>query len=110
MGHLEGIHTNTQVSLSKKLFLHRAGSDVAEGVAAVLKLILCAALLWTAHSTVWAGVAQLVEHLICNQRVGGSNPSVSSKSASSARPAPFHSGEARLKGDDGRKMHRWPSG
>src|ERR1700730_19126063 len=25
-----------------------------------------------------AGVAQLVEHLICNQRVGGSNPSVSS--------------------------------
>ncbi len=27
---------------------------------------------------VWAGVAQLVEHLICNQRVGGSNPFVSS--------------------------------
>src|SRR4026209_1616918 len=27
---------------------------------------------------VWAGVAQLVEHLICNQRVGGSNPSASS--------------------------------
>ena len=25
----------------------------------------------------WAGVAQLVEHLICNQRVGGSNPSAS---------------------------------
>jgi hypothetical protein len=25
-----------------------------------------------------AGVAQLVEHLICNQRVGGSNPFVSS--------------------------------
>ena len=24
-----------------------------------------------------AGVAQLVEHLICNQRVGGSNPSAS---------------------------------
>ena len=94
----------------KLIFMHRAGSDVAEGVAAVLKLILCAALLWTAHSTVWAGVAQLVEHLICNQRVGGSNPSVSSKSASSARPAPFHSGEARLKCDDGRKMHRWPSG
>ena len=22
----------------------------------------------------WAGVAQLVEHLICNQRVGGSSP------------------------------------
>jgi hypothetical protein len=29
---------------------------------------------------VWAGVAQLVEHLICNQRVGGSNPFVSSSS------------------------------
>ena len=27
----------------------------------------------------WAGVAQLVEHLICNQRVGGSNPFASSK-------------------------------
>jgi hypothetical protein len=26
-----------------------------------------------------AGVAQLVEHLICNQRVGGSNPFASSK-------------------------------
>src|SRR5580658_2144328 len=28
----------------------------------------------------WAGVAQLVEHLICNQRVGGSNPFASSTS------------------------------
>src|ERR1700734_2125503 len=27
---------------------------------------------------VWAGVAQLVEHLICNQRVGGSSPFASS--------------------------------
>jgi hypothetical protein len=27
-----------------------------------------------------AGVAQLVEHLICNQRVGGSNPFASSTS------------------------------
>ena len=26
-----------------------------------------------------AGVAQLVEHLICNQRVGGSSPSAGSK-------------------------------
>ena len=26
----------------------------------------------------WAGVAQLVEHLICNQRVAGSNPAASS--------------------------------
>src|SRR6266568_5509816 len=30
----------------------------------------------------WAGVAQLVEHLICNQRVGGSNPFASSKFSS----------------------------
>ena len=29
-------------------------------------------------SVAWAGVAQLVEHLICNQRVGGSNPFASS--------------------------------
>ena len=29
-------------------------------------------------SRLWAGVAQLVEHLICNQRVGGSNPFASS--------------------------------
>ena len=29
---------------------------------------------------VWAGVAQLVEHLICNQRVGGSSPFASSSS------------------------------
>ena len=28
-----------------------------------------------------AGVAQLVEHLICNQRVGGSNPFASSRAA-----------------------------
>ena len=29
--------------------------------------------------TIYAGVAQLVEQLICNQQVGGSNPSTSSK-------------------------------
>src|SRR5258708_38045297 len=32
-----------------------------------------------------AGVAQLVEHLICNQRVGGSNPSASSAKISQVR-------------------------
>jgi hypothetical protein len=32
-----------------------------------------------------AGVAQLVEHLICNQRVGGSSPFASSKITASAR-------------------------
>ena len=31
----------------------------------------------------FAGVAQLVEHLICNQRVGGSNPFASSSSGTS---------------------------
>src|ERR1700730_10086846 len=30
---------------------------------------------------VWAGVAQLVEHLICNLRVGGSSPFGSSSSS-----------------------------
>ena len=35
---------------------------------------------------VWAGVAQLVEHLICNQRVGGSSPFASSS---------FHSARGR---------------
>jgi hypothetical protein len=41
---------------------------------------------------VWAGVAQLVEHLICNQRVGGSNPFVSSiKSSRHRSPMRFSS-------------------
>ena len=31
------------------------------------------------HVEGFAGVAQLVEHLICNQRVGGSNPFASSR-------------------------------
>ena len=34
---------------------------------------------------VGAGVAQLVEHLICNQRVGGSSPFASSSSRSAKR-------------------------
>ncbi len=34
---------------------------------------------------VWAGVAQLVEHLICNQAVGGSNPFASSSFLSAPR-------------------------
>ncbi len=33
-----------------------------------------------------AGVAQLVEHLICNQRVGGSNPFASSTSNADSEP------------------------
>ena len=34
-------------------------------------------------SPAFAGVAQSVEHLICNQRVGGSNPFASSRERSS---------------------------
>ena len=34
-----------------------------------------------------AGVAQLVEHLICNQRVGGSIPSASSTTGSAGNEA-----------------------
>ena len=33
-----------------------------------------------------AGVAQLVEHLICNQRVGGSNPFASSRIVTMSAP------------------------
>ncbi len=33
---------------------------------------------WYNSTTIVAGVAQPVEHLICNQRVGGSNPFASS--------------------------------
>ena len=40
-----------------------------------------------------AGVAQLVEHLICNQRVGGSNPFASSKCFVSSRTAEARSGK-----------------
>ena len=38
---------------------------------------VCRAIGWHFFA-VWAGVAQLVEHLICNQAVGGSNPFASS--------------------------------
>src|SRR5258708_32001966 len=58
---------------------------------AMLKLALrrtlrghcCASCEWGLQRAiaVWAGVAQLVEHLICNQRVGGSSPFASSSSS-----------------------------
>src|SRR5258705_3371239 len=60
-------------------------------LSAMLKLALrrtlrghcCASCEWGYREqiAVWAGVAQLVEHLICNQRVGGSSPSASSSSS-----------------------------
>ena len=48
------------------------------------RCLLCKACVlgWQSGLLYWAGVAQLVEHLICNQRVGGSNPFVSSSSQS----------------------------
>ncbi len=41
----------------------------------------------TCRSRQQAGVAQLVEHLICNQRVGGSNPFASSRIVTHERAA-----------------------
>src|SRR5271157_2306091 len=44
---------------------------------------------WLGHVPFYrqhAGVAQLVEHLICNQRVGGSNPFASSRFAVLSAP------------------------
>ena len=88
----------------------------------------------------WAGVAQLVEHLICNQTVGGSNPFASSSSSAelkqwvsrvcricfSARPRfavqpsfssnPEYARKCRWRVSETvgkravRGVHRWPSG
>ncbi len=44
-------------------------------------------------TTIYAGVAQLVEQLICNQQVGGSSPSTSSKQSLLYFKAGFHMGE-----------------
>ena len=57
----------------------------ARALLRVLRLGLQGAVLQGGTQAVWAGVAQLVEHLICNQRVGGSNPFVSSISPSQNR-------------------------
>ena len=43
-----------------------------------LPLAICMPTLLSLPGLSGAGVAQLVEHLICNQRVGGSIPSASS--------------------------------
>ncbi len=44
------------------------------------ELFRCLNQAWESPEVViWAGVAQLVEHLICNQRVGGSSPFASSR-------------------------------
>ncbi len=61
--------------LSTALF-HRAGHRRARQGIQSLAISLPRLLFLLGLSS--AGVAQLVEHLICNQRVGGSNPSASS--------------------------------
>ncbi len=45
-----------------------------------------------------AGVAQLVEHLICNQRVGGSNPFASSSLSCKEGPNLREAGGRNAKG------------
>ena len=50
-------------------------------------------LLWAGSTAVRAGVAQLVEHLICNQTVGGSSPFASSRvsfAGTGIPPQSFH--------------------
>ena len=60
-----------------------------------------------------AGVAQLVEHLICNQRVGGSNPSASS--TQSGHPVHVGApnavcGSVLARGELNKRLDRWLSG
>src|SRR5260370_18119305 len=56
--------------------IHRAGHRRAAFLMSPLAILI--PLLLFLPSLSGAGVAQLVEHLICNQRVGGSIPSASS--------------------------------
>jgi hypothetical protein len=53
--------------------------DIRKGIEGVLSLPR------DGHDLTTAGVAQLVEHLICNQRVRGSNPFASSSIGSGRR-------------------------
>ncbi len=59
-----------------------ANFDVAAHSARALPLFSADKAYRGQDKAVWAGVAQLVEHLICNQRVGGSSPFASSSSLS----------------------------
>src|SRR5258707_11652294 len=43
------------------------------GPDSVVTLAIVILPIWAGSTAVWAGVAQLVEHLICNQTVGGSS-------------------------------------
>ena len=58
------------------MLFHRLGGSIAKHLLGPLAILMPLLLFLPGLSD--AGVAQLVEHLICNQRVGGSNPSASS--------------------------------
>jgi hypothetical protein len=70
---------------AKAAFLPFAGADLIVRISAtvaatcVFEILLvvsafCRNALFVLYGGIAAGVAQLVEHLICNQRVGGSSP------------------------------------
>src|SRR5262244_2662547 len=57
-----------------------------------------------------AGVAQLVEHLICNEVVGGSSPFASSAPAGRPGGAPVAPGSSRAAKESGADVEGCPSG
>ena len=65
-----GVGVGTKISLLKKVKKIRKNVLTNESLFARIN---------SAVGNVLAGVAQPVEQLICNQQVGGSNPSTSSK-------------------------------
>jgi hypothetical protein len=79
---------------------HTDGTGRAQGVRPALAIPGPALLFLLGLSD--AGVAQLVEHLICNQRVGGSIPSASSITTKDL------AGTAKTSG--GTSGHRFPGG
>jgi hypothetical protein len=63
------------------LYSRKSAATVVESVDADVNVMTCLQFVFRVNimMELWtAGVAQLVEHLICNQRVGGSNPFASS--------------------------------
>ena len=56
------------------------------------KELFCGKIFFVTNA-VYAGVAQLVEQLICNQQVGGSSPSTSFKLRRSGHMGEFPSGQ-----------------
>ena len=74
---LPKMHKITQNSLLKKHGIFCLTFSKAKNAKNVLTKAPLSAII--NHAVGTAGVAQLVEQLICNQQVGGSNPSTSSK-------------------------------